>query len=82
MKQEYHRDKLALPGPDQPVDFESEQIKLDIPLDGITLEEGWKITPLTAPVVSAYLVSMVTLVFPPQVHDHFLECRVGGCVSM
>ena len=52
MKREY-QERQALAGPDQLVDFESDQIKLDIPLDGITLKGGWIITPLTAPVVSS-----------------------------
>ena len=41
----------AVPGPDQPVDFESDQIELDIPDEGVSLQ-GWRIIPLTAPVVS------------------------------
>ena len=49
MKQEYSE---AVPGPDQPVDFESDQIELDIPDDGVSLQGGWTITPLTTPVVS------------------------------
>ena len=48
MKQEYSE---AVPGPDQPVDFESDQIELDIPDDGVSLQGGWIITPLTTPVV-------------------------------
>ena len=44
----------ALPGPDQPVDFESDQIELGIPEDGITLQGGWVLTPLTTLVVSVY----------------------------
>ena len=53
VKQEYHQERQALVGPVQPVDFESDQIKLDIPPDGITIKGGWIITPLTAPVVSS-----------------------------
>ena len=52
VKKEYRQEQHALPGPDQPVDFESDQIEVDIPLDGVTLDGGWVITPLTAPVVS------------------------------
>ena len=51
MKEEYSQ---ALPGPDQPVEFESDEIKLDIPEDGISLQGGWMITPLASPVVSVY----------------------------
>ena len=40
-------------GPEQPLDFESEEVKLDIPWPtGVKLEGGWKLTPLTNPVVS------------------------------
>ena len=49
-----YRKSQALPGPDELVEFESNEIKLDIPLEGITLEAGWKITPLTVPVVRAH----------------------------
>ena len=50
MNQEYSQ---AISGPDQPVDFVSDQIELDIPVEGISLQGGWRITPLTTPVVSA-----------------------------
>ena len=50
MKEAYERSR-ALPGPDESVEFESNEIKLDIPQGGITLEGGWKITPLTVPIV-------------------------------
>ena len=48
MEQKYTE---AHPGPHQPIDFESDQIKLDIPVGGVSLQ-GWRIIPLTAPVVS------------------------------
>ena len=38
-------------GPEQLIQFERAEIKLDIPKEGITLKEGWKIIPLVAPVV-------------------------------
>ena len=59
VKEEYFREKQAKLGTAQPVQFESEQIELDIPLEGVKLEEGWVITPLTAPVVSACPCSSV-----------------------
>ena len=52
MKEDYFREKRALPGPEQLVEFESKQIELDIPQKGVK-SEGWVITPLTALVVSA-----------------------------
>ena len=39
-------------GPDQEVIFEGEQITLDIPKEGIALENGWTIIPFTYPGVS------------------------------
>ena len=53
IKNEYEKiEGGAVFGPDQPVEFEpnSGMIALDIPLEGITIEE-WKITPLIRPVV-------------------------------
>ena len=50
MKKDYKKSK-AVAGPDQLVEFVSDEIKLDIPKKGITLEGGWKITPQIAPVV-------------------------------
>ena len=43
-------------GPDLPVGFESDSISLEIPDDGITLEDGWKIVPLFHPVVRKFIV--------------------------
>ena len=44
-------------GPEQPLDFESKEVSLDIPWPaGVKLEGGWKLTPLTNPVVSYYYV--------------------------
>ena len=39
-------------GPYQEVMFEGENITLDIPMEGITLENGWTISPDTYPGVS------------------------------
>ena len=39
-------------GPDQVVIFEEEEITLDIPEEGIVLENGWTISPYTLPRVS------------------------------
>lgn len=45
----------AIDGPDQEVIFEGEEITLDIPKEGILLENGWKITPYAHPGVSLYI---------------------------
>ena len=42
----------ALEGAQQHIEFESKEIKLDIPEKGINLEDGWKVIPLATPVVS------------------------------
>ena len=36
---------------DQIIQFESESITVDIPLEGVTVEGGWKIKPQGRPVV-------------------------------
>ena len=59
VKEEYFLEKHALPGPEQPVNFESNQIKLDVPQEGIRLSSGWVITPLTAPFVSANVLLLL-----------------------
>ena len=38
-------------GPTMPLEFESDTIRIDIPNEGICVE-GWKIIPLTPPIVS------------------------------
>ena len=50
MKKAYEKDK-ALLGLHQVVEFESDAVMLDIPMEGITAK-GWRITPLIRPVVS------------------------------
>ena len=51
MKEEYAREG-AIRDVHQPVEFESEAISLNIPLEGVSIK-GWKITPLMRPVVSS-----------------------------
>ena len=48
---ERYQDKQAQAGHSQPIEFESEQIELDIPMTGVT-SGGWTIDPLFPPVVS------------------------------
>ena len=43
--------KSAIEGPDQEVEFEMDRITLDVPVRGITVEEGWAIKPLVHPTV-------------------------------
>ena len=76
----------------QLVDFESDEVTLDIPLEGISIK-GWKITPLMRPVVSSYvghIHSNVATNFPhwlqPQVTkkqvDNFKEGKVTPCCQL
>jgi hypothetical protein len=51
VEERYNQEKEVSIGPEQLIQFEAAEIKLDIPKDGTTLKEGWKILPLTAPVV-------------------------------
>ena len=59
--QEIHKyyDKVnAVKGHDQKIGFKEDSIRLDIPLDGITTANGgWRITALSAPVVSYAIVN-------------------------
>ena len=49
---EYYRREGTEPAVDQQVEFESDHISLDIPMKGVLTEnKGWKILPLTRPVV-------------------------------
>ena len=47
----------AIPGPGFEVQFESDTICLAIPEDGVSLQNGWEIIPLIAPVVSSNICS-------------------------
>ena len=51
-------------GPEQTIEFESNQIKLDIPTEGIELENGWKVTPILNPVVSIFSIILSYLILP------------------
>ena len=52
---EYSKDSK---GPEKQFGFESTKIELDLPMeDGKNLKNGWKIIPLTNPVVSCYYLS-------------------------
>ena len=50
MKDDYEK-RCGSSGTDQLVEFEADEISLNIPQEGITLKEGWKIMPQMAPVV-------------------------------
>ena len=65
---------VAIPCPDQPVEF---KIRLDIPLEGTTLKEWWKLTP---PVVSvhvsiciSYTISVTEIVYDIQMNTMYIS---------
>ena len=41
----------ATSGPHLSVEFETDTISLEVPSEGVTLENGWRIFPLLSPVV-------------------------------
>ena len=49
----HYNEEGTLAGPDQPVDFESDEIRLDIPMEETKINDNWTIVPLIDPVVSA-----------------------------
>ena len=50
-KEEYKNTVFSI-GEIQRIEFESDELKLDIPKEGITLKEGWNITAVMTTVVS------------------------------
>ena len=50
MKREYKRKDAELDS-EMVIEFESDHINIDIPLDDTSVEGGWKISPSTPPVV-------------------------------
>ena len=51
----HYKEQGALEGPDQPVEFEEEEIRLDFPMEETKINDKWTIVPLIDPVVSIYL---------------------------
>ena len=52
MQEEYRTTNGATRSLHKPVEFESDAITLDIPVEGVTIK-GWEIVPLVPPVVSS-----------------------------
>ena len=50
-------------GPSQMVNFEENEIRLDIEVEGVVLENGWAITPFTYPGVR---LCTITSCYDPQ----------------
>ena len=55
--QNHYESKGAIEGPDLLFEFESNKIELDIPMEGITIDGGWKINPHMNPVVYIIVLS-------------------------
>lgn len=55
------RDKYscAKAGPGFEVQFEDDSIRLEIPDDGVSLQNGWEIKPLIPPVVSSNMCTLL-----------------------
>ena len=47
----------AHPGPDQTVEFEGEEIRLDLPMEETKISDKWSIIPLIDPMVSLTIES-------------------------
>ena len=52
-----------------PVEFEVDEIKLDIPMDGITVEKSWKIIPQMQPAVSDFILNLPIMILLSNVLD-------------
>ena len=52
MVKHHYKEEGAQPGPDQPIDFEGNEIRLDLPMELTAVKDKWTIIPLTDPVVS------------------------------
>ena len=50
MKREYERKDAELDS-EMVIEFESDEIKVDVPLDDTSVKGGWKIAPNTPPIV-------------------------------
>ena len=51
--QDHYARKRAEPGfVEQPLTFSEDSVILDVPIEGITTDDGWKITPLASPSVN------------------------------
>ena len=46
------------PGPDQPIEFEGEEIRLDLPMEETKINDKWTIVPLIDPMVSISILYM------------------------
>ena len=61
MKRHYEEEG-AIPGPDQLVDFEGEDIRLDLPMEETIVKDKWTIVPLIDPVVSTSLAEICQVI--------------------
>ena len=52
MVRKHYKEEGAHNGPDQPVDFEKDDIRLDLPMKETKINDTWTIVPLTEPIVS------------------------------
>ena len=64
--------------PELKVDFESDRITLDIPLKGTDILSGWKIIPLTPPLVSSDESSVNSEQYEMNVSEYYIK----DCICM
>ncbi len=48
--------KRAVLGLNLCIDFEEDRVTLDIPMKGMVIKDGWKLTPMLSPTVSMLIV--------------------------
>ena len=70
----HYRREGALPGPDQPVEFEGEEIRLDLPMEEMKINDKWTIVPLIDPMVSSYTLYMTIDSYVLQIHRYLIYC--------
>ena len=54
MVKKQYKAEGAHAGPDQPVDFVDNEIRLDLPMEETKVNDVWTIVPLVDPAVSSY----------------------------
>ena len=66
MVRKHYYQEGAIPGPNQLVEFQKDMITLDIPIDGVTINDDWRLMPLMRPVVS--ILKLCKVVYIPVVN--------------
>ena len=51
MVKRHYSEEGAHPGPDQPIEFEGKEIRLDLPMEATKINDKWTLIPLIDPMV-------------------------------